>query len=113
MEENYVRRPLKRVSRKRYGEALRCLKEACASPKLSMTKRLRAAELLCLIYGLETGVANGRDRRSVKRLLVEDSFERTLRTRVREGVLSQTMREAKEEAERWLESWKSERTKGD
>lgn len=113
MEHNtkeYRRRPLEQVSRKKYGAALAVLKEACKSPTLSMTKRLRAVELICLIYGLDPHIPNRRDRRSVKALVSEDAFERELRQRVRDGVLSQTMREARQAAERYLQAQQTDST---
>ena len=101
-DTQYRRRPLRRVSHRKYKEAIGALKAACGSEKLSLTKRLRAVELLCLIYGLEIGKPNAHDRKSVKRLVSEDAFERELRINIREGTLSQVAREAKQGAERFL-----------
>ena len=108
-EPTYVARPLKRISRKRYAEAVRCLKGAIANPKLSWTRRLRAVELLMVLYGVEMPEPiTRRDRRSLKSLVVENSFDRQVRARVQEGVLSETARKAKEEAERYLAKQASE-----
>lgn len=88
------------VSRKKYQEALKVLKAACKTETLPWTQRIRAAELIMMIYGtLETPEIK-RDRRAVKELVSERAFERQANEQVRQAVTQRVLTEAEKEAER-------------
>jgi len=73
-----------RPSRKRFQEALRALKAACKHDGLPFTLRIRAAELICAIYGVPLPESSIRIKRTVKELVKEGEFDRQLREHVRE-----------------------------
>jgi hypothetical protein len=77
---------LPKVSRKRFQEALRCLKQACRHDKLSFPLRIRAAELILAIYGVPLPESAARIKRSVKELVQEGSFDKEVREQVNEKV---------------------------
>jgi hypothetical protein len=79
------------ISRKRYQEALKACKQVAKDERKPYLDRLRAAELICLIYGLELPGGNTkRDRRTVKTLVGERSLEKQIRTAVDEQTKPQT-----------------------
>jgi hypothetical protein len=88
------------VSRKKYQEALRVLKGACRNEALPWTQRIRAAELIMLIYGAIETPESKRDRRAVKELVTERAFERQANEQVRQAVTQKVMTEAEREAEK-------------
>jgi HD superfamily phosphodiesterase len=90
------------VSRKKYQEALRCLKDACKNDKLPWAQRLRAAELICAIYGTVELEDSKRDRRAVKELVTERAFEKQLNEEVRSNILEKTAKQAEEDAKAFL-----------
>jgi ribosomal protein L22 len=89
-----------RISRKKYQEALRCLKQACKNERLSFTLRIRAAELICLIYGLPPLESSARIKRTVKELVQEGTLDR----QIREQVADKVRQDAEAQARRFLES---------
>ena len=89
-----------RISRKKYQEALRCLKQACKNERLSFTLRIRAAELILAVYGVPLPESSARIKRTVKGLVQEGSFDREIREQVNEKV----RKDAEAEARRFLES---------
>jgi ribosomal protein L22 len=89
-----------RISRKKYQEALRCLKQACKNERLSFTLRIRAAELILAVYGVPLPESSARVKRTVKELVQEGSFDREIRESVNEKV----RQDAEAEARRFLES---------
>lgn len=88
------------VSRKKYQEALRVLKGACKNEALPWTQRIRAAELIMLIYGAIETPESKRDKRAVKELVTERAFERQANEQVRQAVTQRVMTEAEREAEK-------------
>jgi hypothetical protein len=88
------------VSRKKYQEALKVLKAACKNEALSWTQRIRAAELIMMIYGTLDSPESKRDRRAVKELVTERAFERATNEQVRQAVTERVMTEAEREAEK-------------
>ncbi len=73
-----------KVSRKRFQEALRMLKQACKNERLPFTQRIRAAELLMAIYGIPLPESNARTRRTVKELVAENAIDRQIRQQARQ-----------------------------
>lgn len=84
-----------KISRKRFQEALRALKQACKNDRLPFTLRVHAAELICSIYGVPVPQA-GRIKRTVKELVEEGSFDRQVREQVNRQVQADAEREARE-----------------
>lgn len=74
-------RPI-RPSRKKFQEALRCLKQAAKTPTIPWIHRLRACELICSIYGVVPlpDIGANRTRKVIKDLVEEHEFERRMRT---------------------------------
>lgn len=89
-----------RPSRKKFQEALKALKAACRSDKLPFVHRIRAAELICAIYGVPLPESSVRVKRAVKELVQEGQFDRE----VREQVQEQRKQDAVESARRFLET---------
>lgn len=89
-----------RISRKKFQEALRCLKQACKNERLSFILRIRAAELILAVYGVPLPESSARIKRSVKELVQEGTLDRQIREQVNEKV----RRDAEAEARRFLES---------
>jgi hypothetical protein len=88
-----------KFSRKKYQEALRCLKQACRNEKLSFPLRIRAAELIIAIYGdVKLPESSARIKRTVKELVQEGSFDRE----VREQVNEKTRQDAEAQARAFL-----------
>jgi stage III sporulation protein SpoIIIAA len=90
------------VSRKKFQEALKALKSVCRNDKLPATLRVRGAELIMAIYGVELPNTSPRDRKTVKQLVEERQFEKTIQANVRAKVLEQTVRDAEEDAKVFL-----------
>jgi hypothetical protein len=76
-----------RVSRKRFQEALRALKQACKNERLPFTQRIRAAELILAVYGVPLPENSPRTRRTVKELVSENAFDRRVRQQVRDKAM--------------------------
>lgn len=73
------------VSRKKYGDALRMLKAACRQSTLPWTQRLRAAEMLMMIYGVHTGEMNNkRDVKTIRELVEESTFDQKIKDEMRQ-----------------------------
>ncbi len=89
-----------RFARRKYQEALKALKAACRNDKLSLTLRIRAAELICLIYGLPPLESTARVKRTVRELVQESTLDKQIRDQVNERV----RRDAEAEARRFLDS---------
>jgi hypothetical protein len=88
------------VSRKKFQEALRALKDACRNPNLSHAMKIRSAELICLIYGLTLPEGATRiNKKAVKTLVEERSFEKSLHAGIRTAVQERVEQEAFEEAQ--------------
>lgn len=83
-------------SRKRFQEALRALKQACKNDKLPFTLRIRAAELICCIYGVPLPESSVRVKRAVKEIVAEGQFERQVREQVREAETQDAVASARE-----------------
>lgn len=75
-----------KVARKKFQEALRALKQACKNEHLPFTLRIRAAELICAIYGVPLPESNTRTKRTVRELITENAFDRQARKQAREKV---------------------------
>lgn len=87
-----------KFSRKRYQEALRACKEIAKNSRLPANQRLRAAELIYLLYGGELPGGNSkRDKRTVKDLVQERSLEKQIRSTVDEQAKPQTEEQAEED----------------
>lgn len=71
-------------SRKRFQEALRALKQACKNDRLAYSLRIRAAELICAIYGVPLPESTVRIKRAVKELVADGQFDRQVREQVQE-----------------------------
>jgi uncharacterized protein (DUF1684 family) len=84
----------KRVSRRKYAEALRVLKQAIANPNLSWNQRIRCVELLLCIYQVPIPETGRRERKAVKLLVEERSTERTVTEQVRAAVEEKAVEEA-------------------
>jgi len=68
------------VSRKKFQEVLSLCKKGCKNERLPFAQRMRAAELICLVYGLDLpGGTTKRDRKTVKVLLDERELEKQLK----------------------------------
>jgi hypothetical protein len=91
------------VSRKKYQEALRVLKSVCRDAKLPMTQRLRAAELILLVYGVpvpEGGYGTAkRNKQVIKTLVEERSFEKRVQQQITDNVRTRVMEEAQAKEE--------------
>lgn len=87
-----------RVSRKKFQEALRALKQACRNDRLPFTLRIRAAEIICAIYGVALPESSARIKRTVKELVTEGTFDREVRQQVQDKV----RQDAEAEARRFL-----------
>jgi hypothetical protein len=88
-----------RVSRKKFQEALKALKAACKNDKVPFTLRVRAAELICAIYGVPLPESSARIKRTVKELVEEGSFDRQVRQEVQDKV----RQDAEAQARKFLE----------
>jgi hypothetical protein len=88
------------VSRKKYQEALRVLKAACKHEALPWTQRIRAAELILMVYGVLETPESKRDKRAVKELVTERAFERAANEQIRQAVTQRVMTETERDAER-------------
>jgi hypothetical protein len=88
-----------KYSRKRYQEALRACKEIAKNSRLPASQRLRAAELIYLLYGGELlpGGNSKRDKRTIKDLVQERSVEKQIRSVVNEQTKPQTEEQAEED----------------
>lgn len=73
---------MKRISRRKYAEALRCLKGAIKNEKLSWAARIRCVELLLSVYGVPFPDSGRRERKAVKLMVEERSVERIIREQV-------------------------------
>lgn len=87
-------------SRKRFQEALRALKQACKNDRLPYTVRIRAAELICAIYGVPLPEFSVRTRRTVKELVQEGQFDREVKDQVQEKI----KQDAEANAKRFLQT---------
>ncbi len=72
------------IHRKKFQEALKALKQACKNERLPFTLRIRAAELICAIYGIPLPQSSARTKRTVRELVAENVFDRNVRNQVRE-----------------------------
>lgn len=86
-------------SRKKFQEALRALKQACKSDKVPFALRIRAAELICAIYGVPLPESSAKIKRTVKELVQENQFDR----QIREQVQDKTKQDAVASARAFLE----------
>ncbi len=75
-----------KVSRKKFQEALRALKDACKNPKLTFALRVRAAELILAVYNVPLPESSARVKRTVKELVEEGSFDKEMREQVNQKV---------------------------
>jgi hypothetical protein len=75
-----------KISRKKFQEALRCLKAACKNDNLTFALRVRAAELILAIYNVPLPESSARIKRTVKDLVTEGSFDKGVREQVNEKV---------------------------
>jgi hypothetical protein len=75
-----------KISRKKFQEALRCLKQACKADKLPFALRIRAAELILAIYQVPLPESSARVKRTVKELVQESALDRQVREQVNEKV---------------------------
>jgi hypothetical protein len=73
-----------KIARKKYQEALKALKQACKNERLPFALRIRAAELICGIYGVPLPESTARTRRTVRELVSENAFDKHTRNQVRE-----------------------------
>jgi hypothetical protein len=89
-----------RISRKKFQEALKALKQTCKNDKLPAVLRVRAAELILAVYGVPLPQSSARIKRTVRELVEEGGFDRQLREQVNERI----MRDAEAEARRFLEN---------
>ena len=89
-------------SRKKFQEALHALKAACRNDKLPFTLRVRAAELICCIYGVPLPESSYGVKRAVKELVAEGQFDRGIREQVQE----KTKQDAVASARKYLETVK-------
>lgn len=97
-----------RISRKKFQEALRALKQVCKNDRLPATLRVRAAELILAVYSVPLPESSARIKRTVKELVQEGSFDR----QVREQVSEKVRQDAEAEARRFLESVQNQPTGG-
>ena len=95
-------------SRKKFQEALKALKAACKNDRLPYSLRIRAAELVCAIYGIPMPESAARVKRTVRELVTEGAFDRQLREQVQEKV----KKDAEAEARRFLENVQNTQTSG-
>jgi hypothetical protein len=88
-----------KFSRKRFQEALRACKEIAKNSRLPASQRLRAAELIYLLYGgeLVPGGNTKRDKRTIKDLVQERSVEKKVRAAVDEQTKPLTEEQAEED----------------
>jgi hypothetical protein len=87
-----------KYSRKRFQEALRACKEIAKNSRLPVSQRLRAAELIYLLYGGELPGGNTkRDKRTIKDLVQERSVEKQIRSAIDEQTKPQTAEQAEED----------------
>jgi hypothetical protein len=78
---------IEKVSRKKFQEALRALKQTCKNERLPFALRIRAVELLCCIYGVPLPEISARTKRTVKELVGENAFDRRVRQQVRDKAM--------------------------
>jgi len=90
---------MKRPSRKKFGEVLRCLKAATKNEKLPWVVRIRACELILCCYGVELPQSSGNTKRRVRELVEESAFERQVREQVEQKVSEQVEETLKAQAE--------------
>ncbi len=77
---------MSKPSRKRFQEALKALKQACKNERLPFTLRIRAAELICSIYGVPIPSTSYGVKRATKELIQEGRFDAAVRDQVRADV---------------------------
>jgi hypothetical protein len=68
-------------SKRKYAEALRCLKLICKVSSHPVAIRLRAAEMILQIYGLEPPTTK-RDKMAIRDLVQQHTFEKQLTAQV-------------------------------
>jgi hypothetical protein len=89
----------KRISRRKFGVAVKMLKQAIATPTLSWQTRLRAVELLMSLYDVPLPDSSRRDRKSVRQLVTERAGERSLHQHIKDEVAEQVRAEAEQQAQ--------------
>jgi hypothetical protein len=90
-------------SRRKYAEALRCLKLICKVSSHPVAIRLRAAEMILQIYGLEPPTTK-RDKMAIRDLVQQHTFEKQLTAQVddkiaQEDADAEALRQAQIDAE--------------
>jgi hypothetical protein len=86
-----------RISRRKWQEAIRCLKDAIKTEtKLPWIQKLRAVELLMTIYGLSIPEGGRREKRAVRQMVEERSGERTVNEQIKQAVQERVKEEAEE-----------------
>ena len=86
-----------RISRRKYAEALRCLKNAIKNDKLPWTIRIRCVELLLSIYNVPVPDGGRRERRAVRELVEERAGERSINEQIKLAVQDRVRQEAEQE----------------
>ena len=82
-------------SRKKFQEALKALKAACKSDKIPFSLRIRAAELLCAIYGVPLPESSVRVKRAIKEIVAEGQFDRQIKEQIQQEKSAQAVASAK------------------
>jgi hypothetical protein len=87
-----------RISRRKWQEAVRCLKTAIKpETKLPWTQKIRCIELLMAIYQVPLPETSRNPKRSVKELIEERAGERTINEQIRQAVQERVREEAERE----------------
>ena len=97
-EENRTPKARVTYSRRKFGAAVKVLKQALANDKLPLQTKLRCVELLMLLYDVELPDSSRRDQKAIRQLVSERSIDRALHADIRAEVAARVEAEAEQHA---------------
>lgn len=85
---------MRRISRRKWQESIRCLKTAIKNDKLPWAQRLRAVELLMCLYDCPLPESSRRTTKAVKAMVEERVLERSINNQVNAAVQQRSTQES-------------------
>jgi len=92
-------RPKTVISRRKWQETTKCLKQVIGNEKQTVAVRLRAIELYFVLNGLELPDSSRRAQKTVRMMVEERAGERSIHQHIREQVAARVEAEAREQAD--------------
>lgn len=89
-----------KISRRKWQESIKCLKQAISNERLSWAVRLHSVELYMSLMGVPLPDSSNKSKKSIKLLVEERAGERTLHQHIRAEVADKVRQEAEQEEER-------------